>query len=235
MKLKGIIFDKDGTLMDYEMFWINIAEYAIKDILKNTGQSEGLLEKMLEAIGAYEGISGLLCYGTYRQISKVLYSVLIDNKADIDEKSIYEMTVEAFNKNTDFGNIVPVCENITGIFKYLHSKNIRIALVTTDNMYITEKCLRTLGIYDYFDRIYADDGVNPTKPNPYYIYEFCREENLETRDVVMVGDTLTDMQFAKNGGIKFIGVAKSDTDKQILGENTDCVISDISYLSDVLE
>ncbi len=32
--IKAIIFDKDGTLIDFDSFWVTISEYAIKEMLE---------------------------------------------------------------------------------------------------------------------------------------------------------------------------------------------------------
>ena len=51
----------------------------------------------------------------------------------------------------------------------------------------------------------------------------------------MVGDTLTDMNFAKNAGVKAIGVAKSEKNKSILMPYADAVIHDISKILEVID
>ena len=51
----------------------------------------------------------------------------------------------------------------------------------------------------------------------------------------MVGDTLTDMEFAKNGGIAAAGAAVSDEDKEILKKDAAVVIDDISQLEGITD
>ena len=50
----------------------------------------------------------------------------------------------------------------------------------------------------------------------------------------MVGDTLTDMNFAENGKIKAIGVAKSEEGRQLLKSKAYAVVNDISKILDVI-
>ena len=38
--VKAIIFDKDGTLIDFDSFWITVSVDAIKHILKNVNNSQ---------------------------------------------------------------------------------------------------------------------------------------------------------------------------------------------------
>ena len=48
----------------------------------------------------------------------------------------------------------------------------------------------------------------------------------------MVGDTVTDIQFAKNAGISVIGVGR---ERDRLAPYADAVISDISHIFDVIK
>ena len=57
------------------------------------------------------------------------------------------------------------------------------------------------------DRIYTDDGKGHPKPDPYFIQEIIKKYGMKKEELVMAGDTVTDMEFARNGGIKAIGVA----------------------------
>ena len=116
----------------------------------------------------------------------------------------------------------------------LKTKGIKLAVVTTDNMQITRTCLEKLGIADFFDHIYTDDGEVPTKPDPFCVYHFCEAAGVEKERVIMVGDTMTDMRFAKNAGISAIGIAKNDLNKQVLAPHAAAVLPDPSGIVDLL-
>lgn len=233
MKIKAIIFDKDGTLLDFDAFWISVAIGAVSDILKTVGANEALTDDMLASVGADRetaSLDGLLCKGTYEQISKAFYDVLTKSEYSIGYGSFYDLVVEAFHNNIPKGRVIPTCDNIKAVFENLQSMKIKTAVVTTDDKYVTEKCLEELGIKEFFNRIYTDDGVNPSKPNPYYITKFCEDEGINPNELLMVGDTLTDMNFAENGKIKAIGVAKSEEGRQLLKSKAYAVVNDISKI-----
>ena len=235
MNIKGIIFDKDGTLMDFAAFWVPVAENAVQYTIDALKLDVSLFDDMLNAIGAYSGIHGMLCYGTYEQIADALYTVLHEkNNFAINRQRLSGILSEAFHSSIEHGAIIPTCDNIVKVFSDLKESGKMLALVTTDDAYITEKCLKTLGIYEYFDRIYTDDGIHPSKPDAYYIYRFCAEENLLPDEIAVVGDTMTDILFAKNGNCVSIGVAKNSEDREALSKSADYVIRDISQINRVL-
>ena len=51
----------------------------------------------------------------------------------------------------------------------------------------------------------------------------------------MVGDTMNDVRFARNGGIAVIGVAADEQGRQVLQGQADLVVHDVSDLADALE
>lgn len=237
MQTKLIIFDKDGTLLDFDSFWISVTEYAIDDIIKYYGADAEIKNQMLEAIGINDGVvdvCGLLSAGTYSQIAEALENVL-KLKGVVVGDDFENIAVSAFNNNTRHGNLKPTCKNIEGVFDEITSHGIKVAVVTTDDKPITEECLEGLNIRKYFSYILTDDGIYPSKPNPYYIDMICEKESLSKDEIVMVGDTPTDMKFAANGGIKAIGVSKTEKGKSILKAYTDNVLDDISYVFETLK
>ena len=93
--VKGIIFDKDGTLLDMDGYWLPVARYAYEDILKAIGRTDIPLEELFLATGVSEGnveISGSLCCGTYAQVGGDIYSVLARHNVDI---SLQELMISA--------------------------------------------------------------------------------------------------------------------------------------------
>ena len=51
----------------------------------------------------------------------------------------------------------------------------------------------------------------------------------------MVGDTINDVNFAKNGSVKMIGVAKGEKNRERFLKQTEIVLPDISYILDYLK
>lgn len=237
MKIRAIIFDKDGTLLDFDAFWISVAVAAVSDILKAVNADASLADECLAAIGTdgkTAAPDGILCKGTYAQMTDAFCDVLKKTNSCIECDTLNTVVIKAFHDNISQGKVIPACNDITDVFKRLEKMGIKTAVVTTDDRYITEKCLDLLGIKDFFCRIYTDDGIHPTKPNPYYIKQFCSDEGLERGEILMVGDTLTDITFAENGGIKSMGVSKTDEGKQLLLSKANFVADDISQIFDVI-
>ena len=71
MRVDGIIFDKDGTLMSFDAFWVSLSVKALEDVLGELGMDHGLLPEILTAFGVRDGvtdINGVRCKGTYAEM-----------------------------------------------------------------------------------------------------------------------------------------------------------------------
>lgn len=237
MKTKAIFFDKDGTLIDFDAIWVTVSYTAIGNLLKKIGMENISVIKVLQIFGIENDvtdINGIICKGTYKLMGEALYEYLKPLGCKYSLKEITDWMVEEYRKYVATADIKPTCENIVGVLEELKSMGIIIGLVTTDNAYITQKCLEAIGVSDCFDVIFTDDGEYPTKPDPYCINKFCVENNISKAEIIMVGDTMTDAGFAKNSGVKFVGVAKTENNRKTLETDTDTVIYDISCLKDVI-
>ena len=237
MKAEAIIFDKDGTLLDFDAFWVTVSVKAIEAVLAEFHQMDVPVGEILEAFGVHDGVTdmnSILCKGTYEQLGQITYEILTRYGCDASCEAVTKALIEGYNQNADAGDVRPTCPDLVQVLTDLKSKGIKLAVVTTDNMQITRKCLEKLGILDLFDRIYTDDGEVPTKPDPFCVHHFCEFARVEKDHVVMVGDTMTDMHFAKNAGIPAIGIAKSELNKQVLAPHAHAVIPYPSHIFELL-
>lgn len=236
--IKAIIFDKDGTLIDFDSFWITVSVNAINCVLKNLNREDIPLSELLSAIGVKNGVSdidGLLCKGTYEQIALAINDVLEKHGCNVPKEDIVPMVTDAYNLNADSGEVRATCENINEVLSKLKEKGIRLAVVTTDNPEITHICLDKLGIENLFDKVYTDDDKNPVKPDPYCAFDFSKLAGAEKSEIIMVGDTMTDVRFARNVGISVVGVGDTEEKRNRLREHADAVFPDISYIFEFIE
>lgn len=231
-----IFFDKDGTLIDFDAFWVEVSKSAIGEVLLNfkvtdCEKPKSDIEYILSKIGVKDGktdIDGILCKGTYGQIAEVICDYLMDSGGSADFDSVKEAVLKAYNNNMDKGRVVAACKNIREVLLNIKNKGIKICVVTTDNPEITNCCLEKLNIADLFEKVYTDDGVIKPKPDSDCIDSFCGETGIYKEKILMVGDTMTDIKFARNSGIPVICVG-NESNRRKLKDLADATVSDISY------
>ena len=238
MSVEAIIFDKDGTLMSFDAFWVSLSVKALEDVLGELGMEQDLLEEILEAFGVHDGvtdINGVLCKGTYAEMGEIVHTILAKEGCTESTERVVAAVESAYSRNAQAGDVKPTCPDLAKALAELKATGLRLAVVTTDNEPITRHCLEGLGILQYFDAIFTDDGHTPTKPDPFCAEEFCRLYGLDKAHVMMVGDTMTDVRFAKNAGITAVSLAPTPEKKAMLAPHTDIIIDAISELTELVK
>lgn len=230
--MKCVIFDKDGTLLDFAKFWVPVAEKAVDDICAPYEMSAQARKNVLKAIGIGKAVSilGSLCYGTYTDIANDIYMCLTQSGIKCNREYLVEKTHSAFVKFADAGILVPTSKNLKTTLENLKNKGVKLFVVTADCYDMAKLCLEQIGILDLFDEILTDDSVHPGKPDAYYIEYIKDKYNFQNEDMCMIGDTVTDMKFAQNGKIKGFGVGADEENRKILSKYADATAENVEAL-----
>lgn len=211
---KAIIYDKDGTLIKFDPFWVPVTKAAIRELFENTGIDPQKLDEAVAGAETTVGIhgetadpQGIISKGTYADVAEVFNGLFAGRgiSASLTRRDV-EVAIE---HNLNNGNIEAACENLREVLEKAHSRA-ALFIVTTDNREITAKCLNVLGIADLFDGVYCDDGNTPAKPDPAAANEIMKRLGAKSSEVYMIGDTMTDARFAKNANIGFVSVGNDE-------------------------
>lgn len=240
MKIKGILFDKDGTLIDFYGLWEEAARKVIPEFIRqNHLENEEKLETLLfEAIGVYEtGIDpdGGLAYKSYGEIAKDMKAALEKREIKMSERQIEDEIRELFYKNTQGkdANIVPVTE-LPELFEELKGKKVYLGLATADTKQSAKMCMKKLGVLEYLDYIGADDGIRKPKPHPDMLLEFAERSGIRPQEVLVAGDTKNDMIFAEKAGATAVGVLSGVSCEKDLASFADYILPSVKEIPALL-
>jgi len=139
MSTKAIIFDKDGTLIDFDSFWVEVSRHAIKTILNKTGMNTVSTDEILEALGVENGVTridGVLCWGTYGQLGDAIAKALSLHGYNPNGDDLAAITREAYNLAGDKGKVTATCDDVIGTLTELKKRGIILAVVTADGLLI---------------------------------------------------------------------------------------------------
>ena len=239
--VKGILFDKDGTLVDFFSLWLQAATEVIPFFLKKNKiqVSQELIEYLLKTIGVNQGEidpKGALAYKSYGEIAKDICDALEERKIYIAVTKAKEQIEEFFNQSVSRREAnIQLFTDMNALMENLKSRNLIIGLATADTKISAENCLKSIGIEQFFDYIGADDGKRKPKPDKEMFLEFQNQFLLKPEEIAVVGDTYNDMLFAKqNGGIA-IGVLSGVSEEEDFENEADYIIASIHELPELLD
>jgi len=233
-----IIFDKDGTLIDFTATWVPLIRKRVSFLLKKLGR-DGEMETFLLRSWGIDPVSGEVdprgpCPVSPRSDEIIIGTmVLYQHGYHWDESK--QWVAQAFDEADADGDwrekVVPI-KGIQIFLSHLKKDGFYTALATNDERKDTEAILNHLGMNGLFDVVLCSGEVNPAKPHPETIFTICRRLNLGPQEAVMVGDSVTDMMMGKRAGVALtVGILEGGvTPKEELEKVADLVVDSIQDL-----
>jgi phosphoglycolate phosphatase len=88
----------------------------------------------------------------------------------------------------------------------LHAAGMQLAVLTNKPVRISEAIMKHFGLDSILFRTYGGNSFEQKKPNPVGIDTLRAETGVAAKQTWMVGDSIVDMQTARNAGVMACGV-----------------------------
>lgn len=190
MKIKGVISDMDGVILDseklYVRFWCEAAQFYGYPMQKAHALSIRSMARVLAA----ERLRGY--FG-----------------ADFDYHAVHDKRVELMDKYIDENGIEakPFAKEL---LQYLKACGFKVALATATGLERTQVYLERVGLYEYFDEIVCASMVNCGKPKPYIYLAAAERLGLRAEECVALEDSPNGIISASSAGCKTVMVTDLD-------------------------
>lgn len=189
MKIKGAIFDMDGTLVDSLMFWGYLwRTIGIKYFDDENFSPDPDIDRMARTT----------IYAEAMALFHKHYSLPCE---------LQEFLEFSRNGIVDFyKNEVKAKEGAVELLKHLKKNGIKLCLASATARTELLVALDATGLKEYFDLIIscADIGVGKDRPDVYLAS--LRKLGLNKDDVVVIEDSCVALETAKNAGFHTVGV-----------------------------
>jgi phosphoglycolate phosphatase len=184
-KVKAVIWDLDGTLIDFKINSIGARRKAIK-VLKNHGIPKTQLSIQKSILENVKNSRILFKqYGiTREEVQKIITEV---------NNVVIEVERQAALKAT-------LTKGIKEVLEFLKKNNIKQTIFTYNTHANALLSLKTAGIESYFEIIIGRDDIRNLKPHPDHVKKICDHLEVEVNEVLIIGDTNTDIEAALNVG-----------------------------------
>ena len=219
--IKGLLFDKDGTLFDFEKTWNSWTSRILCEVSE---QSDVSIDKLAESIDFDLKTGKLLpqsivIAGTHRQVTAALHSKLPNWNFDDLESYLLDIVIE-----TPQYEVVP----LQRLFMNLKSKGFLIGVMTNDAEKGAQAHLAAAGILGLLDFVAGSDTGYGCKPAPEPLLAFAKKSALKPKEIAMVGDSLHDLQAADAAGMMRIAVLTGIATENQLKNYADIVLPSIA-------
>jgi phosphoglycolate phosphatase len=234
-----IIFDKDGTLIDFTATWVPLIRKRVAFLLKALGTNDEELGAFLLRSWGIDPLSGKIdprgpCPVSPRSDEIIIGAMALYQKGyPWDEAK--QWVAQAFDEADADGDwrekVVPI-KGIQTFLSQLKEYGFRTALATNDERKDTEAILNHLGMEGLFDTVLCAGEVNLPKPHPETILTICRQLGIDPKETAMVGDSVADMMTGKRAGVALtVGILEGGvTPREEMEKVADLVVNSIQDL-----
>lgn len=226
-----LIFDKDGTLIEFHLMWGAWVEVLARRLEAAAGLPlrEGLYP--LLGVDPATGLvhpHGLMAATPMSRIREVVEGFVEESGASRD---VAAAAVEsAWHAPDPVGLARPVAD-LPALLGRLRGRVGTFAVATSDDRQPTERTLAALGVNGEFAALVcADDGIR-TKPAPDPVLHLCSSLGIAPERTAVVGDSPADLLMARGAGVaRTIGVLTGVGDRASLEPLADVVLDSIAEL-----
>ena len=230
-RIRGILFDKDGTLLDYEASWrpINARAAALA-----SGGNPDLARRLLQlggadAHGGSVAADSLLAAGTAAEIA----AGWVDGGAPFATDALTVALDALFREAAD--EVVPVAD-LSALFAALRARGLRLGIASSDNEAAIRATAARFGIAGLTDFVAGYDSGHGTKPGPGMAEGFCRATGLMPAEVAVVGDNAHDIAMGRAAGVGLtVGVLTGTGSRAMLSGLADLCLPSIAGLEAALD
>jgi phosphoglycolate phosphatase len=228
--IKGILFDKDGTLLDYDESWLPVNRELAR--IASEGDPQ-LADRLLSACGMDPATGhivpdSLLAAGNTRQIADGLVAA----GSPVDAVELTIKLDELFSHAAEFS--VPVTD-LSAFFRRLHARGFRLGIASSDNERSIRQTAQRFGFAEFVDYVAGYDSGFGTKPEPGMVLGFCAATGLDPTEIAVVGDNNHDLHMGRNAkaGVT-VAVLTGTGSRESLAAASDYCLNDITELEGLL-
>jgi phosphoglycolate phosphatase-like HAD superfamily hydrolase len=225
-----IIFDKDGTLIDFHLMWSGWMEALAARLGSGTGLelTPGLYAAMGYDAEARRAVPDGWLAATPMARLWDLTAAYLQGRGLARREA--EAAVAAAWFAPDPVATARPSTDLPALFARLKSQGLKLAVATTDDRAPTLATLAALGAADWLDKVLcADDGV-AVKPAPDMVLDICAALQVSPQRTLVVGDSLNDMAMARAAGARAIGVLTGVAGRESLARAADDVLESVADL-----
>jgi phosphoglycolate phosphatase len=196
--IKGVVFDKDGTLLDFHATW-DVPFGAM--IAGLAGGDSDLESRLADSLGFDLVTRSIIAGSPFVTESNVGFGnqVAAVIGRPPDDRELLAEIAQAISDNAP---VMPTAApGAAALLAELSALDIPVALATNDAEARGREQMAALGWSGHFGAVYGYDSGYGEKPDPGMVLAAAKDMGLDPSNVVMVGDSHIDMAAGRAAGV----------------------------------
>lgn len=231
-RIKGVLFDKDGTLFDYHATWGPILNEVAAAL---AGERASLVPAMLASIG-YKEETGRFEAGSIAAAGDTI--ALADSwrgLLGVSDRGELVARLDGYFAELGPERSIPVTD-LGAYFQAMKGRGLTLGIATNDVAASAAGTILRFGLSDYVDFSAGYDSGHGAKPGPGMALAFCAASGLAPADIAVVGDNMHDLEMGRGAGAGLLVGVLTGTSREVdLAPLADHVIADITLLPALLD
>jgi phosphoglycolate phosphatase len=230
--MRGLLFDKDGTLLDFEASWSSLYRVLCLDL----AEGDALAAEAMLVAGGYDPKSGkfragaALAAGHTVDIARLWYPALEGAAL----KAMVDRIDHVFFEN-GVTSSVPIA-GLSETLRTLADAGFRMGVATNDGTAATKAALTALELARFLPHVFGYDSVARPKPAPDIVHAFAAETGIPLQEIAVIGDNPHDLEMARAAGAgASIGVLSGNGGRAELEPLADVILDSVRELPAWLE
>jgi phosphoglycolate phosphatase len=225
--MRGILFDKDGTLLDFEATWTPVLKrLALEAAAGDPARATALLDAGgFDRATAKVRAGSVIGAGTTRTIVALWYPHL--SGADLTER-VAAMDRAFFEHG---GRHSVVLAGVAATLDLLAGEGYVMGVATNDTTAAAKAALAGTGLLRYLPHVFGYDAVARAKPAPDTVHAFAEASGIPPAEIAVVGDNAHDLEMARSAGAGLVvGVTSGNSAVADLEPLADAVLPSVREL-----
>ncbi len=226
-KIRGIVFDKDGTLFSYDGTWGPWTGSFIEYITDGDPDLSRELAARLE----YDRETGtfLPTSPAIAETMDFMIDTVMGTVPGLDRSELWDYVIESTSHAPQAPSVPlrPLLERLT-------AAGYAMGVATNDAIEPANVHLKNAGIFEHFAFVAGYDSGYGSKPEPGMLTAFCDMADIAPEECLMIGDSLHDLTAGRSAGMITMGVLTGPASADELAPLADVIAPDIGHLPRIL-
>ncbi|MEE9314854.1 MAG: HAD family hydrolase [Rhizobiaceae bacterium] len=230
MTIKAILFDKDGTLLQFDATFLP----ATSKVIKSLSEGDTALAKQIAELVKFDidnvalAPSSVLIAGSVDDIAVTLMPLLkYDSVAELSKRVNALYVEHSLSTVVGFDFLTPTLDK-------LKIMGLPLGVATNDTEEGAYSHLNKLEVAERFCFIAGFDSGFGAKPEPGMVLGFADHLGFAPEEIMMVGDSTHDCHSGRAAGAIVIGVTSGGAEAEELAPHADYVLPSIAELPDLI-